>query len=63
MYIIVWTFPLTLKHNAMGCKILNTGKTPVQIQYGKLIYINTVQFALFLQIWLSATLFTVGIGH
>ncbi len=36
---ILWTFPLTIKHNAMQWKIQNTDKTPVQIKENSFILI------------------------
>ncbi len=44
------TFQLTIKHNAMKCKIQNTGKTPVKNKYGKNPSNDAVYRALFLQI-------------
>ncbi len=45
------TFQLTIKHNAMKCKIQNTDKTPVKNKYGKIPSNDAVYRALFLQIF------------
>ncbi len=62
--VIVWMFPLTLKHNASAkCKILNKGNTPVNNKYRQCVYINIVHCGLFYSVSAVKYLMYLNFNH